>query len=66
MRPIFFKRRRFPPNVIRHAVWLYFRFTLSIRDVEELRAQRGLEVSREAVRCGAGVGSRDRRGLIPG
>jgi transposase-like protein len=37
--------------VIRHAVWLYFRFTRSIRDVEELPAQRGVEVSREAVRC---------------
>ena len=40
----------FPPDVIRYAVWLYFRFTLSIRDVEELLAQRGIEVSREAVR----------------
>lgn len=37
--------------MIRHAVWLYFRFTLSIRDVEELLAERGIEVSREAVRC---------------
>ena len=51
MLPISFKRHRFPPDVIRHAVWLYFRFTLSIRDVEELLAQRGVEVSREAVRC---------------
>jgi putative transposase len=48
---ISFKRHRFPPDVIRQAVWLYFRFTLSIRDVEELLAQRGIEVSREAVRC---------------
>jgi transposase-like protein len=38
MRPISFKRHRFPPDVIRHAVWLYLRFTLSIRDVEELLA----------------------------
>jgi len=45
MRPISFKRHRFPPDVIRHAVCLYFRFTLSIRDVEELLAQRGVEVS---------------------
>jgi len=37
--------------VIRYAVWLYFRFTLSVRDVEELLAQRGIEVSRETVRC---------------
>ena len=51
MNPISFKRHRFPPDVIRYAVWLYFRFTLSIRDVEELLAQRGVEVSREAVRC---------------
>ncbi len=51
MRPISFKRHRFPPDAIRHAVWLYFRFTLSIRDVEELMLQRGIEVSREAVRC---------------
>ena len=51
MRLISFKRHRFPPDAIRHAVWLYFRFTLSIRDVEELMAQRGIQVSREAVRC---------------
>ncbi len=49
--PISFKRHRFPPDTIRHAVWLYFRFTLSNRDVEELMAQRGIEVSREAIRC---------------
>ena len=51
MIPVSFKRHRFPPHVIRYAVWLYFRFTLSIRDVEELLAQPGIEVSREAVRC---------------
>ena len=51
IQPISFKRHRFPLDVIRYAVWLYFRFTLSIRDVEELLAQRGIEVSREAVRC---------------
>ena len=51
MRPISFKRHRFPPGVIRYAVWLYFRFTLSVRDVEELLAQRGIKVSRETVRC---------------
>ena len=48
-----FKRHRFPPEVIRYAVWLYFRFTLSIRDVEELLAERGIEVSREAIRMWA-------------
>jgi hypothetical protein len=46
-----FKRHRFLPDVIRHAVWLYFRFTLSFRDVEELLAQRGIRVSYETVRC---------------
>ena len=51
IQPISFKRHRFPPDVIRYAVWLYFRFTLSVRDVEELLSQRGIEVSREAVRC---------------
>ncbi len=51
MKPISFKRHRFPPDVIRYAVWLYFRFTLSVRDVEELLAERGIEASREAVRC---------------
>jgi putative transposase len=40
MAPIWFTRHRFAPDVIRYAVWLYFRFTLSIRDVEELLARR--------------------------
>ena len=48
---ISYKRHRFPAEVIRYAVWLYFRFTLSFRDVEELLAQRGIEVSYETVRC---------------
>ena len=39
-----------PPYVIRRAVWLYFRFNLSFRDVEELLAYRGIEVSYEAIR----------------
>lgn len=51
VKPISFKRHRFPADVIRYAVWLYFRFTLSFRDVEELLAQRGIEVSYETVRC---------------
>src|SRR5215207_8898510 len=50
MQPISYDRHRFPPEVIRHAVWLYLRFTLSYRDVEELLAERGLEVSYETVR----------------
>ena len=51
MNPIDFKRHRFPPAVILLAVRWYFRFTLSIRDVEELMAERGIEASRETVRC---------------
>ena len=38
MTPISFKRHRFPPVIIQHAVWLYARFTLSFRDVEEMLA----------------------------
>ena len=51
VKPISGKRHRFSAEVIRHAVWLYFRFTLSLRDVEELLAQRGIEVSYETIRC---------------
>ena len=47
---ISYARHRFPPDVIRHAVWLYLRFTLSYRDVEDLLAERGPEVSNESIR----------------
>ena len=47
---ISYRRHRFPASIIRHAVWLYLRFTLSYRDVEELLAERGLDVSYETVR----------------
>ena len=50
MQPISYSRHRFPPEIIRHAVWLYLRFTLSYRDVEELLAERGLDISYETVR----------------
>ena len=50
MKPISYARHRFPPDVIRHAVWLYLRFTLSYRDVEDLLAERGLVVSNETIR----------------
>jgi putative transposase len=50
MKPISYARHRFPPDVIRHAVSLYLRFTLSYRDVEDLLAERGLIVSNEAIR----------------
>jgi putative transposase len=45
-----YKGFRFPPEIISHAVWLYFRFSLSFRDVEELLAQRGVIVTYETVR----------------
>ena len=51
MKPLSFKRHRFPAAVIRQAVWLYFRFSLSLRDVEELIAARGIDVSYETIRC---------------
>src|SRR5829696_6851016 len=41
---------RFPPKIISHAVWLYFRFPLSLRMVEEMLAARGIDVSHETVR----------------
>ena len=41
---------RFPPKIISHAVWLYHRFGVSVRDVEDLLAQRGITVSDEAIR----------------
>ena len=50
MQPISYARHQFPPAIIQHAVWLYLRFTLSYRDVEELLAERGLDVSYETVR----------------
>ena len=43
---------RFPPEVIYQAIWLYLRFTLSFRDVEDLLAERGIAVSYETVRLG--------------
>src|SRR5258708_7762564 len=45
-----YRRHRFPAEIIQHAIWLYLRFTLSYRDVEELLAERGLDLSYETVR----------------
>jgi putative transposase len=47
---ISYKRHRFPPQIIAHAVWLYFRFPLSLRLVEEMLLERGIVVSYETVR----------------
>ena len=45
-----YRRHRFPSIVIQQAVWLYFRFALSYRDVEDMLAERGIDVSYETVR----------------
>ena len=45
-----YKRHRFPTDIIQYAVWLYFRFNLSHRDIEDLLAQRGIDVSHESIR----------------
>jgi putative transposase len=50
MKKICYTRHRFPPAIIHRAIWLYFRFPLSFRDVEEMLAERGIEVSFETVR----------------
>ena len=49
-KPVSYKRHRFPPEIIAHAVWLYFRFPLSLRLVEEMLLERGIAVSYETVR----------------
>jgi len=50
MQKISYSRHRFPGSIIQHAVWLYFRFPLSFRDVEDMLAERGIDVSYESVR----------------
>jgi putative transposase len=45
-----YKRHRFPPDIISYAFWLYYRFNLSHRDIEDLLAERGIEVSYESIR----------------
>jgi putative transposase len=45
-----YKRHRFPPDIIRYAAWLYYRFSLSHRDIEDLLAECGITVSRESIR----------------
>ena len=50
MQEVSYRRHRFHPDIIRQAVWLYFRFTMSFRDVEDLLAERGIDVTYETVR----------------
>ncbi len=47
---ISYKRHRFPPEIITHAVWLYCRFNLSLREVEEMFLERGIDASYETIR----------------
>jgi transposase-like protein len=50
MSKVAYRGYRFPPEIIQRAVWLYYRFTLSFRDVEELLAERAIEVTYETIR----------------
>ena len=50
MPPLSYSGYRFPPDIIQRAVWMYLRFTLSFRDVEELLAERGIVVTYESIR----------------
>jgi putative transposase len=50
MAQLSYRRHRFPASIIQHAIWLYLRFTLSYRDVEDLLAERGLDIFYETVR----------------
>jgi putative transposase len=56
-KPMSYKRHRFPRQIIAHSVWLYFRFPLSLRLVEEMLLERGIVVSYETIRrCGKTFG----------
>jgi hypothetical protein len=50
MTSLSYRGYRFPASIIQHAIWLYLRFTLSYRDVEELLAERGLDLSYKTIR----------------
>ena len=45
MQKISYRRHRFPPHIIQHAIWFYARFSLSYRDIEDLLAERGFDIS---------------------
>jgi transposase-like protein len=52
-----YKRHRFPPEIIQYAVWLYHRFNLSHRDIEDLLSERGIPDIQAACLCVLGKGS---------
>ena len=67
--PLSYAGYRFPPDVISYAVWLYYRFPLSLRMVEELLAARGIELTYEtvrrwAVKFGLGIARRIRSAAL--
>ena len=62
MNKISYSGYRFPPEIIHQAIWLYLRFTLSLRDFEDLLAERGVAVSYETVRRRPETGRAD---LLP-
>jgi hypothetical protein len=63
MNRISYSGYRFPPEIIQQAIWLYLRFTLSLRDVEDLLAERGITVSYESIRRWLPLRADDRSGL---
>ena len=58
MEPISYRYCHFPPTIIQHSVWLYARFSLSFRNVEDLLAERGIDVSYETTCDGESGGCR--------
>jgi putative transposase len=61
MTEISFSGYRFPPEIIQQAIWLYVRFALSFRDVEDLLAERGIVVSYETVRRWVNLAGKETR-----
>ena len=59
-----YKHHRFPGEIISHGVWLYYRFSLSYRDVQELLCERGIDVTHEAIRQSAEASTRPARGQV--
>jgi putative transposase len=51
MAQLSYRRHRFPPAIVQHAIWPYLRFTLSYRGVEDVLAERRLDISHETGRC---------------
>jgi transposase-like protein len=65
MKKISYRGYRFPPEIIQQSIWLYLRFTLSLRDIEDLLAERGIMVSylRDRTALGESFRAHDRGGL---